>query len=245
MYHCSGRWIGGSGLSLTYENWDSEKITLEAQADYLDVLKWAFQEYQDEIIYACSFGAEGIVLIDLIHKVNPMAKIVFLDTGLHFKETYELIEKVKRKYPTLKIKQEKSILSLEGQEKWYGEELWKENPNLCCHIRKVAPLKEALSTTKAWISGLRREQSPTRSSIQYINKDDKFKKIKICPLIHWTWEEIMTYIEFNKLPYNPLHDQGYPSVGCTPCTASISDQDDFRAGRWVGHTKTECGLHQK
>jgi phosphoadenosine phosphosulfate reductase len=237
--------MGGFGLSITYENWDSEKITLNEQADYLDVLKWAFQEYQDEIVYACSFGAEGIVLIDLIQKVNPNAKIIFLDTGLHFPETYDLIEKVKEKYPSLQIKMEKSKLSLEAQEKWYGEELWKENPNLCCHIRKVAPLKEALTTAKAWISGLRREQSPTRSDVQYINKDDKFKKIKICPLIHWTWEEIMTYIELYKLPYNPLHDKGYPSIGCTPCTAPINDRDDLRAGRWEGHAKTECGLHQK
>ncbi len=232
-------------MSLTYENWDEEKKKLGIVKDYFDVLKWAFTEYQDEIVYACSFGAEGIVLTDLIQKVNPKAKIIFLDTGLHFPETYELIEKIKVKYPTLQIKMEKPKLSLEGQEKWYGEELWKENPNLCCHIRKVAPLKEALSGVKAWISGLRREQSPTRSSVQYINKDDKFKKIKICPLIHWSWKDIMSYIDLNQLPYNPLHGQGYPSIGCTPCTAPVSDQDDLRAGRWAGYTKKECGLHQK
>jgi phosphoadenosine phosphosulfate reductase len=231
---------------LTHDRWDQKKIEsfMDIQPDYLDVLKWAYREYKDEIVYACSFGAEGIVLIDLISKVNKKAKIIFLDTGLHFPETYELIEKVKTRYPSLQINMVKPKNSLEDQAKWYGEELWKHNPNLCCHMRKVVPLKEGLEAAKAWISGLRREQSPTRSNTQYINKDDKFKKIKICPLIHWSSEDIMTYIHLNKLPYNPLHDNGYPSIGCAPCTNRVSNQMDSRAGRWAGQSKTECGLHE-
>jgi phosphoadenosine phosphosulfate reductase len=231
---------------LTYKNWDEKKIAslMDSQPDYLDVLKWAYNEYKDEIVYSCSFGAEGIVLIDLIHKVNKNAKIIFLDTGLHFPETYELIEQIKTRYPTLTITMIQPKSSLEEQEKWYGDELWKVNPNLCCHMRKVAPLKEALNDVKAWFSGLRREQSPTRSNTQYINKDEKFQKIKICPLIHWSWDDILTYIQLNKLPYNPLHDKGYPSIGCAPCTLPVSENGDLRAGRWAGHSKTECGLHQ-
>lgn len=231
---------------LTYESWDEKKVNtlLDKQSDFLDVLKWAFQEYQDDIVYACSFGAEGIVLIDLIHKVNKKAKIIFLDTGVHFPETYELIEKVKSRYPTLQITMIQPKISLEEQSQVHGEELWKHNPNLCCHIRKVVPLQQALSDVKAWISGLRREQSPTRSHVQYINKDEKFQKIKVCPIIHWTWDDIMTYIHLNKLPYNPLHDKGYPSIGCAPCTNPVSETGDSRAGRWAGHSKTECGLHQ-
>ncbi|MGJ7909683.1 phosphoadenylyl-sulfate reductase [Neobacillus sp. LXY-1] len=231
---------------LTYENWDQRIVdsTLTELPDYLDVLKWAYQTYKEEIVYACSFGAEGIVLIDLIHKVNKTAKIVFLDTGLHFQETYDLINQVKNKYPTLKISLIKPKLSLEEQASKHGSALWKRNPNLCCHLRKVVPLQEALSGHKAWISGLRREQSPTRSVTQYLNKDDKFNNIKICPLIHWKWEDILAYIEINKLPYNPLHDQGYPSIGCAPCTQPVADEGDSRAGRWAGLSKTECGLHQ-
>jgi len=229
---------------ITYENWDDEKILFENQLDYLDVLKWAYDTYKDDIVYACSFGAEGIVLIDLIHKVNKKAKIIFLDTGLHFKETYELIDRIKQRYPSLAIEMVKPKISLQEQSKWYGDELWKHNPNLCCHMRKVAPLQEALSGVKAWISGLRREQSPTRSNTQYVNGDVKFKKIKICPLIHWTWNDIMTYIELNNLPYNPLHDQGYPSIGCAPCTQPVNNEKDIRSGRWAGLSKTECGLHQ-
>ncbi|MGG1674931.1 phosphoadenylyl-sulfate reductase [Neobacillus sp. NRS-1170] len=232
---------------LTYENWDERKEAelLDKHPDYLDVLKWAFDEYGDDIVYACSFGAEGIVLIDLIHKVKKNAKIIFLDTGLHFSETYELIEKVKERYSTLQIELIKPIMTLNQQEKWYGEELWNHNPNLCCHMRKVVPLKNALNDVIAWISGLRREQSPTRSLTNYINRDEKFHKIKICPLIHWTWSDIMTYIHLNKLPYNPLHDKGYPSIGCATCTKAITNTDDSRSGRWSGHSKTECGLHQQ
>jgi phosphoadenosine phosphosulfate reductase len=234
-----------SGM-LTYDNWNEQRIEiiLKDHPDFLDILKWAFQEYGDEIVYSCSFGAEGVVLIDLISKVNPTARILFLDTGLHFQETYDLIDQVKMRYPSLQIKIVKPKISLEEQTKWYGEELWKHNPNLCCHMRKVVPMKEALDDAEAWISGLRREQSPSRSKTQYINKDQKFKKIKICPLIHWTWDEIMTYIQLHKLAYNPLHDQGYPSIGCAPCTHPVKATENSRAGRWTGHTKTECGLHQ-
>jgi phosphoadenosine phosphosulfate reductase len=231
---------------LTYDKWDEKQIAsfMESQPDYLDVLKWAFREYNDEIVYACSFGAEGIVLVDLLSKVNKEAKIIFLDTGLHFPETYELIEKVKNRYSSLQINMIKPKNSLEDQAKWYGDELWKHNPNLCCHMRKVVPLQEALADVKAWISGLRREQSPTRSKTEYINKDDKFQKIKICPLIHWSQEDIMMYIHVNKLTFNPLHDKGYPSIGCAPCTKPVSNPKDSRAGRWAGLAKTECGLHE-
>jgi phosphoadenosine phosphosulfate reductase len=230
---------------ITYATFDETHIetVLINHRDELSILKWAYQEYQDDIVYACSFGAEGIVLIDLIHKVNQTAKIIFLDTGLHFPETYELIEQVKKHYPTLQITLVKPKSSLDDQAKWYGDELWNHNPNLCCHLRKVVPLQEALQPVTAWISGLRREQSPSRSQTQYINKDDKFKKVKICPLIHWTWNDVLTYIELNELPYNPLHDKGYPSIGCAPCTKPVSSHQDLRSGRWSGTQKTECGLH--
>ncbi|MDR6997617.1 phosphoadenylyl-sulfate reductase [Neobacillus niacini] len=232
--------------TLTYENWNNHKLEvfLETQPDYFDVLKWAYQEYGNKIVYACSFGAEGIVLIDLIHKINKKAKVIFLDTGLHFPETYELIERIKNRYPTLDIEMVKPQLSLEEQAKDYGDELWSHNPNLCCHIRKVLPLKEALKGVPAWISGLRQDQSPTRSHTQYINKDEKFNNIKICPLIHWKWEDVLTYIRLNNLPFNPLHDQGYPSIGCFPCTQPVTGSSDSRFGRWTGTSKTECGLHQ-
>ncbi len=231
---------------LTYENWNEERQAelLSQNVDYLAIIKWAYRHYGEDIVYSCSFGAEGIVLIDLIHKVEKEAKVIFLDTGLHFPETYELIDKVRKRYPSLNISMIKPQMNLQQQEKWYGDELWKTNPNLCCHFRKVVPLREELSGVKAWISGLRREQSETRSQIQFINKDDHFKNIKICPLIHWTWEDVMNYLHINQLPYNPLHDKGYPSIGCATCTLPVSEQENPRSGRWKGSTKTECGLHE-
>lgn len=230
---------------LTYTSWRSEEVDSIQHRfeESLDVLKWAYSEYGDELIYACSFGAEAIVLLELINKVKQDAKIIFLDTDLHFKETYQLIERVKNQYPKLKIVKVKPKLTLEKQAKIYGDQLWKHNPNLCCNIRKVEPLAEQLDSVSAWISGLRREQSETRRHTNYINKDDKFEKVKICPLIHWTWKDVWTFILENNLPYNQLHDQGYPSIGCEKCTVPASNETNLRSGRWVGLDKTECGLH--
>ncbi|WP_078546290.1 phosphoadenylyl-sulfate reductase [Litchfieldia alkalitelluris] len=230
---------------LTYENWkqdDADDINHKIK-DYFEMLKWAYSTYPKyDIVYACSFGAEGMVLIDLIYKVKKDAKIVFLDTGVHFKETYELIDKVKENYPLLDIQLKKPGLSLDEQRDRYGDELWKVNPNLCCQLRKIEPLKEVLGEAKAWISGLRRDQSHTRKHLEFINKDDKFGLVKICPLIHWSWDDVWTYIKLNNLPYNELHDKNYPSIGCEPCTQP-SLSNDLRSGRWANHEKTECGLH--
>ncbi|WP_147532736.1 phosphoadenylyl-sulfate reductase [Bacillus marasmi] len=210
----------------------------------LNVLTWAYEHYNDdELVYACSFGIEGIVLIDLISKVNDTAKIVFLDTDLHFEETYKLIDEVKKRYPKLRIELRKPSLTLEQQAAEYGDELWKREPNKCCEIRKVIPLNDVLSGTTAWLSGLRREQSETRKSTNFFNQDKKFQSIKICPLIHWTWKDIWRYAHKNDLPYNILHDNGYPSIGCKPCTQPAFNADDMRSGRWTGSGKTECGLH--
>ncbi|MFJ8268583.1 phosphoadenylyl-sulfate reductase [Peribacillus asahii] len=231
---------------LTYENWQEPTIEFELDETYkaaLNVLKWSYEQYGEEIVYACSFGIEGIVLVDLISKVKPNATIVFLDTDVHFKETYETIERVKEKYPSLNIVMKKPKLTLEEQASEFGDKLWESNPNQCCQIRKLVPLNEVLSDSKAWISGLRREQSETRKHVQYINRDDKFQSVKICPLIHWTWKDVWRYVHKNDLPYNPLHDQGYPSIGCSHCTAPAFTADDLRSGRWQGQGKTECGLH--
>ena len=138
------------------------------------------------------------MLIDLIAKVQPNAQIVFLDTDVHFKETYETIERVREKYPTLEIILKKPALTLEEQASQFGDKLWETNPNQCCQIRKLDPLNEALAGSKAWISGLRHEQSETRKHVEFINKDNKFQSVKICPLIHWTWKDVWRYVSKHK-----------------------------------------------
>lgn len=233
---------------LTYENFNQatpKQFSYEDETKgALEALKWAYSHYGDKLIYACSFGIEGIVLIDLIAKVNSPAKVVFLDTDLHFKETYELIEKVQSRYPSLQIELKKPKLTLEEQEKEFGEELWKVNPNKCCEIRKILPLQEVLSGATAWLSGLRRDQSESRKNTQFINKDERFKSVKVCPLIHWSWKDIWRYAHKNQLDYNVLHDNGFPSIGCKPCTKPAIDMNDLRSGRWSGTNKIECGLHE-
>ncbi|MBM0064414.1 phosphoadenylyl-sulfate reductase [Alkalicoccobacillus gibsonii] len=231
-----------------YENTDVEAFKQLnhslARLDTLDILRWAFDMYGDELVYACSFGAESMVLIDLISKIQPNAHILFLDTDFHFLETYSLIKEVQAKYPDLRIELEKPGLTPEEQAEIHGEKLWETNPDLCCKIRKLDPLDSKLSQKAAWISGLRREQSPTRANTEYVNQDNRFKSVKVCPLIHWKEDEIWMYIKLHKLPYNSLHDHNYPSIGCTHCTKPVAEGEDSRSGRWSSTDKTECGLHQ-
>jgi phosphoadenosine phosphosulfate reductase len=240
--------LGDGGIIiLTFEKWEDTEQSFEIDDTYkgaLSVLDWAYKHYGEKLVYACSFGIEGIVLIDLISKVKKDATIVFLDTGLHFKETYETIERVKERYPDLNIVMKKPSLTLEEQAEKYGDKLWESVPNQCCHIRKILPLQEVMAEYPAWISGLRREQSPSRKNTNFLNKDEKFHSVKVCPLIHWTWKDIWRYTSKHELTYNVLHDQGYPSIGCAPCTSPAFTIDDLRSGRWTGSNKTECGLHE-
>ncbi|AST95054.1 phosphoadenylyl-sulfate reductase [Shouchella clausii] len=223
---------------------DYEKVNTKLKnRDSLDILRWANQTYGEKLVYACSFGAEAMVLLDLLSKVQKEAHILFLDTDFHFAETYELIERVKERYPKFRINMAKPALSPEEQAERYGEELWLKNPDQCCQIRKLDVLARELEPYDAWLSGLRREQSPTRANTEFVNQDKRFKKVKVCPLIHWTEEEIWMYIKLHQLPYNELHDHHYPSIGCTYCTKAVMPGEDARSGRWAGTGKTECGLH--
>ncbi|BBN99774.1 phosphoadenylyl-sulfate reductase [Sporolactobacillus terrae] len=241
--------VSATSNTVTYSQWGNAKLPefsdRTALLESRKVLGWAFQEYGDKVVYSCSFGVEGMVLIDLIYSMNKTASVIFLDTDFHFKETYELIDRVEKRYPQLKIIKEKPALTPEQQAEEYGAELWKRRPDLCCRIRKIDPLAGRLKHYNAWISGLRHEQSPLRRSVSFVNKDERFQSVKICPLIHWKWTEIWDYVRKHDLPYNPLHDQNYPSIGCAYCTRPVKAGEDQRAGRWSAFDKTECGLHLK
>ena len=206
------------------------------------VIKWAVDTFPN-ITFACSFGAEDVVLVDMLQKVSPTTDIFYLDTDFHFKETYETRDKLIERYG-LKFVEMKPLITPEEQAAEHGDELWKSDPTACCNIRKVEPLTRVLGRYEAWITGIRRDQAPTRANAKKIEYDVKFGLIKFNPIASWTSEDVWTYIRENNVIYNPLHDQNYPSIGCEHCTRPVMPGEDPRAGRWSGNEKTECGLHK-
>lgn len=207
-----------------------------------DVLRWASEQFPN-LSLACSFGAEDVVLVDMLRKINPAAEIFYLDTDFHFQETYETRDRLADRYG-VQFVQVKPDLTPEQQAEQYGSELWKRDPNACCNLRKVQPLARILGKYDAWITGIRREQAPTRANAKKVEYDYKFGLMKINPLADWTWDDVWNYIRSHDVPYNPLHDQNYPSIGCTHCTRPVKPGEDLRAGRWSGTDKIECGLHK-
>ncbi len=217
--------------------------SFEAQAPR-EILAYAIETYFPDIVLASSFGAEDVVLIDMVHRINPGTPILYLDTDFLFKETYETRDRLIQKYGIAPI-QVKSLLTPEQQAERFGDKLWERHPDECCNQRKVEPLTRALQGYKAWISGIRRDQSPARAHAGLVEWDSRFGLVKFNPLARWKVEEVWGYIKLHDVPYNPLHDRNYPSIGCTYCTRSVQPGEDPRAGRWAGMAKTECGLHPK
>ncbi|WP_127532401.1 phosphoadenylyl-sulfate reductase [Paenibacillus kobensis] len=207
------------------------------------IIQYAIETFPN-ITFACSFGAEDVVLVDMIQKVNPNIDIFYLDTDFHFKETLETRDVLAARYPNIRYVQVKPAITPEEQAEQYGEELWKSDPNQCCNIRKVQPLTQILSKYECWITGIRRDQAPTRANSKKVEYDYKFGLMKFNPLASWTNEDVWNYIRENNVPYNPLHDNHYPSIGCEHCTRQVMPGEDPRAGRWSGNDKTECGLHK-
>jgi phosphoadenosine phosphosulfate reductase len=222
---------------------DLERVQVLAESwTPQQVLSWAFAKYGDKVELATGMGVEGMVLTDMAWRINPEVKIFTGDTEFLFAETYDLMDRVEKKYG-IEIERLYSRLTPEEQERQYGPQLWASDPDQCCAIRKVEPLRRKLATLDAWVTAIRRGQTHERSQIRKIDWDAKFSLIKICPLADWTREKVWNYVFEHDVPYNPLHDQNYPSIGCTHCTRAIQPGEDSRAGRWSGFGKTECGLH--
>ena len=207
-----------------------------------EVLQWGFTTFGDGIEMASGFGAEGMALLDMAVQVKPDLRLFTTDTDFFFPETYRLIEKVERRY-NVRVERLYPKLTPDEQSAEHGPELWRRNPDLCCQMRKVEPLREKLATLRAWITAIRREQTKSRASAGKIEWDEKFGLVKLNPMADWTHQQVWEYIHKHDVPYNPLHDRGYPSIGCTHCTKAIEAGEDLRAGRWAGLEKTECGLH--
>ena len=212
-----------------------------------EILRWAMDAYAPRLTMATAFGAEGCVLIDMISKLDASGKSVRLfnlDTGYQFPETLELREKIEAKYG-LNVELVRAEETVEQMETRFGGPIYGTDPTECCRLRKIVPLKPALAGYDAWISAIRRDQTAVRANAGIVEWDKKFELVKVNPLANWTKKDVWTYIFANDVPYNPLHDQGFPSIGCAPCTRAVGINSDDRDGRWAGSAKTECGLHTK
>lgn len=221
---------------------------LQAHSDRLEtatpfeILQWTVETYYPKLTMATAFGPEGCVILYFLSKINPKVHVFNLDTGYQFQETLQLRDEIARKYG-IEVEMKRAETTIEEYEAQHGGPLYKSNPDQCCFDRKVVVLRKAAVGFDAWMSGIRRDQSPDRAKAPIVGWDKKFNLVKVSPLANWTKKDVWKLITDEKIPYNPLHDQGYTSIGCWPCTRAVMFGEDERAGRWSGFKKTECGLH--
>lgn len=206
-----------------------------------DFLAWAVGEFGEKLCVTCSWQKQSSVLVHMLASLGLKPAIVELDTHLFFRESYETRDRLMERYGITLV--QPPIPSIAEQHKAEGPNLWETDPDRCCHIRKVEPLIDALEPFDAWISGIRRDQSPSRASIAKLQWSERYHLWKLHPLADWDEKRVWGYILSNEIPYNPLHDAGYRSIGCMPCTRPIRTDEEERAGRWAGSDKLECGLH--
>ena len=207
-----------------------------------EILRWAVEVFHPRLTMATAFGAEGCCLIHMVAEIEPAVHIFNLETGYQFPETLELRERIKDRYgiEVVFVRPETTVAEYEAL---HGGPLYVTSPDRCCHDRKVVPLRRAVAGYAAWISAIRRDQTIHRAAADLVQLDAKFGLIKVNPLLPWTKRDVWDFIVKNDVPYNPLHDEGYPSIGCWPCTRPVGDGENDRAGRWSDSQKKECGLH--
>ena len=205
-------------------------------------LQWAIDRFGSRFAFATAFGAEGMVIIHMLAEIDPKAFVFNLETGYQFKETLEMRDRIAERYQ-LDVKFERPELTVAQYEKLNDGPVHLHDPVRCCRDRKISVLNRVVKNLDAWASAIRRDQSSFRANTPVVGWDQKFGLVKISPLVDWNKKEIWKFIFDNNVPYNPLHDQGFPSIGCAPCTRAVGDGQDDRAGRWSGTAKTECGLH--
>jgi phosphoadenosine phosphosulfate reductase len=224
------------------ESWLAEQNHYLAHRSLSELLSWSLATFGDRLAQVTSFGPTGMVILDHLARLSPGGRVITLDTGFLFAETYELMEAIQQRYP-IRLEIHRPRLTPTVQKKIYHPELWQVNPDLCCHVRKVAPLKEVLHGLGAWLTGLRRDQAATRTALPLVDWDNRHGLVKINPLAGWSRGQVWRYLLEHNIPYNPLHDQGYASIGCTHCTRPSGNTLNERAGRWQGFQKIECGIH--
>jgi phosphoadenosine phosphosulfate reductase len=208
----------------------------------LAVLRWAVEMFYPKLTMATAFGAEGCCILHMLGDIEPKVDVFNLDTGYQFAETLELRERIKSRYG-IEVRMVRPEMTVEEYEADHGGPLYRIRPDQCCHDRKVLPLRNAVVGFEAWISAIRKDQTNHRAAASVVQWDAKFSLVKINPLLNWTKKDVWAFVMKNQVPYNPLHDRGYPSIGCWPCTRPVADGEDERSGRWAGSMKKECGLH--
>ena len=218
-------------LQIAAETWNPERV-----------LRWAFDTFGAAVAISSAFGVEGMAVIDIAAGVRKDFRVFTLDTEFLFPETYNLMDQVEQRYG-IAIERVYSLISAEEQERVHGQALWTRNPDECCDLRKVEPLRRKLGELRAWITSIRRDQTAERASAGKIEWDEKFGLVKINPIADWSSKQVWQYIREHDVPFNPLHERNFPSIGCTHCTRAVRPGEDERAGRWAGLSKTECGLH--
>lgn len=221
---------------------DPEAIASELEGRSApEAIEWMFETFGERHYIACSFQKTSSVTAHMATQINSEARFFYLDTDVLFPETYETRDRLAEH---LGIEFDRfHNLTLEEQAAEHGDELWKSNPDACCGLRKVEPMGRALSSVDCWLAGVRREDSASRAKTPKFARDKRFELWKLNPLADWTERDVWNYIREHRLPYNPLHDQGYPSIGCTHCTKPVAAGASPRDGRWVGLQKTECGIN--
>jgi phosphoadenosine phosphosulfate reductase len=206
-----------------------------------ELIRWAHAEFGSRLVLTCSWQKQSSALVHMVSELGLPIDVVELDTHLFFKESYETRDALVERYGLTLIQPE--VITVAEQHKREGPNLWETDPDRCCHIRKVEPLLEALRPYDAWVSGIRRDQSPSRASTRKMEWSERYGVWKIHPLADWDEKRVWAYIHVNEIPYNPLHDTGYRSIGCIPCTRPTRPDEEERAGRWAGSDKLECGIH--
>ena len=223
------------------DSWTDVNTRL-AHATPREILEWAVQRFHPRLTMATAFGAEGCVLLHLLSEIEPAVRVFNLDTGYQFPETLELRDRIAERYG-IEVEMVSAAASVAEYEQSHGGPLYVSNSDQCCYDRKIVPLRRALAGYDAWITAIRADQSSDRANTPIVGVDPKFGLVKINPLMSWTKRDVWAFIATHKVPYNPLHDRGYASIGCWPCTRAVANGEGERAGRWAGHAKTECGLH--
>lgn len=208
----------------------------------LEILDWAAKRFGSRLTMATAFGVEGCLIIHFLAKIAPNVRVFNLDTGYQFLETLDVRQKLLEKYG-LEVEYVRPDTTVEEYEKLHGGPLYGVRPDQCCHDRKVLPLRRALAGYSAWISSIRKDQTAQRKEASVVQWDAKFRLVKVNPLLNWDKSAVWKVVLDENVPYNILHDQGFPSIGCQPCTTAVAEGEDERSGRWRGKVKKECGLH--